>query len=107
MFSLFKKNLPLRLTVSPDDKQWIEESFEWLIKSFSFAKAKDLPFILPKQKTGSSGKSTATDQLQTILENLCKRWDIDPTSVAIEIFNDRPPKKWYSFIMPKQDYEGP
>jgi tetratricopeptide (TPR) repeat protein len=108
MFSLFKRKVPLRPTVSPDDKKWIEENFDWLIKAFSFAIAKETPFILPKPIAASSGKLTAvSDPLQNLLENLCKRWDIDPTSVVIEIFNDRPPKKWYSFLMPQEDYTGP
>ena len=107
MLPLFKRKQPLQPSVTPDDKQWIEESFDWLIKSFSFAKAKELPFILPQPKTASGGKSTVTDQLQTILQNLCKRWEIDPATVALEIFNDRPPKKWYSFFIPQKDYSGP
>lgn len=108
MFSLFKRKVPLQPTVTPDDKKWIEENFDWLIKAFSFAKARDLPFILPIYKAASSGKANATDQLQVMLENLCKRWDIDPTSVVLKTFNDLPPKKWYSPFVPANDnYEGP
>lgn len=107
MLPLFKRKQPLQSSVTPDDKQWIEENFAWLIKSFSFTKAKELPFILPQPKTASGGKSTATDQLQTILENLCKRWEIDPTSVVLTIFNGRPAKKWYSRFVSTDDYEGP
>ena len=107
MLPLFKRKQPLQPTVTPDDKKWIEENFDWLIKAFSFAKANNLPFILPTPKTASGGKSTDTDQLQSILENLCKRWEIDPTSVVLEIFNDRPSKKWYSFFMAQERYSGP
>ena len=108
MLPLFKRKQPLQPTVTPDDKKWIEENFAWLIKSFSFAKAKELPFILSQPQTGSGGgRSTASDQLQTILENLCKRWEIDPTSVVLEIFNDRPQKKWYSPFLPDKYYSGP
>lgn len=108
MFPLFKRKHPLQPSVTPDDKKWIEENFDWLIKSFSFAKAKELPFILPQPKMASgNGKSIAIDQLQAILENLCKRWEIDPATVVLEIFNDRPARKWYSFIIPTQDYSGP
>jgi Tfp pilus assembly protein PilF len=107
MLPLFKRKQPLQPTVTPYDKRWIEESFDWLIKTFSFAKAKDLPFILPKRKAASSGKAIATDPLQAILENLCKRWEIDPASVVLEIFNDRPSQKWYSFFLPEKDYSGP
>lgn len=109
MLPLFKRKQPLQPSVTPEDKQWIEESFDWLIRSFSFAKAKELPFILPQPQAASSGNSTeiATDQLQIILEDLCKRWEIDPATVALEIFKDRPPKKWYSFFVPEKDYSGP
>jgi hypothetical protein len=107
MFSLFKRKLPLQPTVTPADKIWIEESMDWLIKVFSLTKFKTQPFLLPGDESVTCGNTTNPDQLQFLLVNLCKRWELDPNSVLLKIFDDIHSKQWNTPFVPTGDYNGP
>lgn len=107
MFSLFKRKLPLQPTVTPADKKWIEDSFDWFIKAFSLTKVKGHPFILPGEETVACGKLTNPDQLQMLVDKLCKHWKIDTKSVVIKIFDDLYSKQWNTPFVPTGEHKGP
>lgn len=107
MFSLFKRKLPLQPTVTPTDKKWVEDSMDWLIKAFSLAKVKAHPFLLPGDKAISCGNTTIPAQLQLLLEKICQRWELDPKSIILKIFDDIHSKQWNTPFVPIGETRGP
>lgn len=100
MFGRFKRKLPLQPSVGPESKLWIENALDWLITIFSFQKIKDEPFLLPGDASLSINNLSDPAQLQTLLNNICHRWDFAPNSIVIAVFDDLMSKQWTTPLIP-------
>src|SRR5918993_1184715 len=93
MFGLFgkKKNQP---SVTPEDKEWVEQNIIWFIEAFGLDKLKEQPFILPTLENFPYKDLKDGNQFQQLFEQLCKYWDLNPNEIVVKFFDDIKSKQW-------------
>ena len=105
MFGLFKKK-NFQPTVTPEDKEWIEQSFIWFIEVFGLDKLKEQPFILPTRENFPYDNLKDNNQFQQLFEQLCKYWDLNPNEIIVKFFDDIKSKQWEAMI-PQGQFNDP
>ncbi|MES2616576.1 MAG: tetratricopeptide repeat protein [Bacteroidota bacterium] len=97
MFGLFK-NKSDKPTVTPEDKEWVEQVMIWLIESFGMDGLKKLPFILPTPKQFPYSDLNDLEQFQKLFEKLCKHLEVDSNTIIVKFFDDIFSKQWTNWM---------
>lgn len=97
MFGLFgkKKYSP---TVTPEDKDWIEQNICWFIEVFGLDNLKTQPIILPTAENFPYNDLNDTHQFQRLFERLCRYYDVNPNEIVVKFFDDFKSKQWTTWI---------
>ncbi|MBK9249995.1 MAG: tetratricopeptide repeat protein [Ignavibacteria bacterium] len=97
MFGLFgkKKYSP---TVTPEDKDWIEQNICWFIEVFGLDNLKVQPIILPTVENFPYNDLNDTNQFQKLFERLCRYCDVNPNEIVVKFFDDFKSKQWTTWI---------
>ncbi len=98
MFKLFGKKNSFTPTVTQEDKDWVENSFLWLIENFGLERLNKQPFIIPNSENFAYTNLKDPNQFQQLFEQICGYWDLNPTDISIEIFDDIITKQWSTGI---------
>ena len=69
MFGLFKKQKQ-RLTVTAEDKAWVEQQFVWMIEAFGMDHLQDNPFIVPTLEVFPYDNLNDPGQFQKFFERM-------------------------------------
>jgi len=95
MFGLFeKKHKP---SITPQDKDWIEDNIAWFIEVFGLDKASQ-PFIPPTVDNFPYDDLKNPEQFQRLFEQVCKYWDLDPNEIVVKFFDDITSKQWTTWV---------
>lgn len=93
MFRLFSKKTYLP-SVTPEDKDWIEQNMLWFIEHFGVESVREQPFILPSFDNFPFNNLNDPDQFHSLFSSLCVTLNLDPDEIVIKIFDDIKSKQW-------------
>ena len=78
-----------KLPLKEDQKEWIEESFQWLLKEFGEDYFLMRQTVLPEQSFFPD-KYQGTEQcVLNVVKHVCVYMDVNPMLVDVEFFFDR------------------
>lgn len=97
MFGIFSKKT-YKPSLTPEDKDWIENNIIWFIEVFGFDKLKEQPFISPTTEIFPYNNLKDPDQFQKLFEQLCDYWDLNPNEIIVKFFDDIKSKQWTTWI---------
>lgn len=87
MFGLFKNNKP-KLTITEEDKNWVETNLLWLGEVFGFDRIIQQPFVLPILDQFPYTNLKDEEQFEALLCQLCNSIGIDRSEIAILFFKE-------------------
>ena len=89
IFSLFgkKKTKPAFHNISPEDKGWVEESFEWLIQAFGYPYTHSQQIEFTKKHFPESFKGNQIT-ISLLIKDLCRLLLLNESIISVEIIKD-------------------
>src|ERR1043165_7791699 len=97
MFRFLNKKKP-GITVTPEDKEWVERKMIWLLQAFGLGRLGDEPFIAPLADVFPYTDLKDPHQFQQLFEQLCGYWQLDPGDIEVRLFDDLRSKQWSTWI---------
>ena len=92
MFGWFKPTCPC----DPAAKRWIEQRLEWLAKQFGLHILLEAPVILPTAEFFPDPWDGSPKAVRRMFRRVCGYMCVDPESIEIKLFNDRPMSDTFS-----------
>ncbi len=93
MFGWFNKNSKT-YSVTDGDKEWIEKNLAWFIEIFGLDHLASTPFILPTKENFPYKNTEDEKQFQSLFEQVCGYWSINPNEIIVKLFDDITTKQW-------------
>ncbi len=87
MFGLFKNTKP-KLTITPDDKEWVETNLIWLGENFGFERVKKTPFYLPTTEHFPYTSIKEDEQFEKLFHQLCGMVDMKRDEFLVTFFDE-------------------
>ena len=75
--------------VEADDKQWLEESMEWLLEEFGCDAFRAVAVILPTDEFFPDEYAGDEDDAWSLVKRVCGYMDVDPDRIKLEFFDDQ------------------
>ncbi|WEK34290.1 MAG: tetratricopeptide repeat protein [Candidatus Pseudobacter hemicellulosilyticus] len=100
MFGLFKRKIPLRPTVDPAQKEWIEDIVSWLLSTVPFQQLKARPFLDQNDELLRFNDPADLIQLNALLANICRQYGLEPDDVTLRVFDDLQSMEWSTPLAP-------
>lgn len=98
MFHFFKKKT-YQPTITNEDKEWLENTFIWLITSFGYDRLKSTPFLVANYETFPYTNIHSDEQFQQLFLQLCAQWEVTPDDILIKIFDDNNTREWTRWVV--------
>lgn len=92
MFGLFN-NKKLQPSVTPEDKEWVENTLIWFIENFGI-NHKQQPFIMPTSENFPYTDLNDAGEFQQLFEQLCQYYNVNPNEIIVKFFDDIKSKQW-------------
>lgn len=99
MFNRYGNNEP-QLSITPDDKAWVEETFALFIQVFGLERLRKTPFILPIEKNFPYTDLHDDAQFQNFFERMCTFWKFNPEEISVKFFNNMSTLEWSEWHPP-------
>jgi len=80
---------PPKLQLREEQKEWIEKSFQWLLKQFGEDFFLKRQTILPQQSFFPDKYDGTEECVTKLVERVCAYMDVDPNLVEVDFFFDR------------------
>ncbi len=90
-------------SVTPEDKDWIEQNMLWFIEHFGVEPVREQPFILPSLENFPFNNLKDPDQFRELFKQLCDALNLDPEEIVIKIFDDIQSKQW-DIMIPQGEF---
>lgn len=87
MFGLFKNTKP-KLTITPEDKEWIETNLIWLGETFGFERVKLTPFYLPTTDYFPYTNLKDEEQFEKLFCQLCDIVEVKRDEILVAFFDE-------------------
>lgn len=87
MFGLFKNTKP-KLTITPEDKEWVETNLIWLGETFGFERVKQTPFYLPITDYFPYTNLKDEEQFEKLFCQLCEIIEVKREEILVAFFDD-------------------
>lgn len=100
MFGLFKKRYTPKLSISQEDKEWIEFNMLWFIEAFGFQKIKHRPFLIHEQGNTVYNNLQDKNRFEQLYWQLCEQYEINHNDIALKLFDDLKTKEWTTPLVP-------
>lgn len=97
LFKLFSKKRE-GPTVTPEDKEWIEESLTWFMETFGTEKLLARPFIVPSVADFPYDDLNDPEQFQRLFEQICTYYGLDAGTIAVKFFDDIKSMQWSTWV---------
>ncbi len=97
MFGLFNKKR-FNPTVTPEDQDWVEKNLLWLIEVFGLERLRSRPLIEPTADIFPYTDLNNPEQFQSLFEQVCGYWELDPNEIEINFFDDFRSKQWSTWV---------
>jgi tetratricopeptide (TPR) repeat protein len=94
ILALFGRKKSYSPTVTPEDKEWVENSLLWLIENFGLERLNKQPFISPTYENFPYTNLKDPEQFQQLFEQLCGYMDLDHLEISVKFFDDLLTKQW-------------
>lgn len=85
MFGLFKKP---KLTITPEDKEWVETNLIWLGETFGFERVKQTPFYLPTTDYFPYTNLKDEKQFEKLFCQLCDIVEVKRDDILVAFFDE-------------------
>lgn len=79
-----------KLPITLEDKEWVDESLDWLLKSFGEEHCKDIVTITPTKNFYNRTFEGNEEDAVFILERTKELMDIQATNITLEFFSNQP-----------------
>jgi hypothetical protein len=76
-----------RCPITPDDRQWIENSFAWFDEEFGGNALRNGPMIIPDGVSFPHPYTPDTDGVEELFERVCGWMDVDRGSLLLDIYD--------------------
>lgn len=73
--------------VDAETKEWLEESFNWLIGEMSAETLTDIETVLPNEKYFPDPLTGKSGDVRRFLERVCRYMDFDPKEVDLQLYS--------------------
>jgi hypothetical protein len=84
MLNWFSAKCPLEA----EDKEWLEDAFQWLIDEFGAETLRDLTVVLPNDEFFPDCYSSSEEDLRRLVNRVCGYMDVEPSRVELRFFTD-------------------
>lgn len=74
--------------INAEDKEWLEDSFQWLIDEFGAETLHDLKMILPNNDFFPDHFSGDISSLKKMIRRICGYMSVDYAKIELELFTD-------------------
>ena len=104
IFGFNKKDKKKKFRITDTDREWVEDSFEWLIKIYGYPSRKAVQFLVDKKFLP---KTFSTNDLiiQNLIEDLSDRLSLDSTKIKYEIHTDLRDTYGMPFVLEGNQFE--
>jgi len=76
--------------VNDEERQWLEERFEWLIEEFGIERLRSGTTVLPTTEFFSGNYHGTEDDVHQILLVVARHMDVDPDYVRVKFYTEGP-----------------
>jgi tetratricopeptide (TPR) repeat protein len=86
MFGLFENKRP-KLTITEEDKSWVEDNLLWLGRVFGIERMLNIPFIYPYREEFPYKNLRKEEQFVPFFKKLCTVFEVNPDDFESYVFN--------------------
>lgn len=83
--------------VDAETKQWLEESFNWLIEEMGLDTLLSVEVVLPTEEYFPDPYSGSRQDIRVMLERICDYMDVDPRDIEMRLFTRDDPASIHPF----------
>jgi tetratricopeptide (TPR) repeat protein len=87
MFELFNNKRP-KLTITEEDKKWVEENLLWLGETYGFERVLKTPFIYPHYEEFPYNNLRKEEQFIPFFKKLCDIFGVNPKDIIVLTFSN-------------------
>ncbi len=105
MFGLFNKKSG-KLSIIPEDKEWVENSLFWLIECFGTSRLFSEPFITPTKENFPYTNYKDNEQFKQLFIQVCGYWNVDSDKIVVKFYDDHKSLQWSTWL-PQGEFNEP
>lgn len=87
MFGLFNNKRP-KLTITAEDKKWVEDNLLWLGETYGFERVLKTPFIYPHYEEFPYNNLRKEEQFIPFFKKLCDIFGVNPKDIVVLTFSN-------------------
>jgi hypothetical protein len=89
MFGWFRSKP--QCTIDPLTREWVDKRWDWLEGQFGLERLRSATVVLPRHEFFPDPYSGTEEDARRMLDRVCEYMEIDPTTVALSLYEDRNP----------------
>lgn len=90
-----------------ESRQWVDESFRWLIEELSPEIVRDVPVVLPEERFFPDPYDGSRRSIRKMVDRVCEYMDVDPESIEVRFFEGESVGRIHPLASPESEETHP